>query len=148
MSLYSEAPALRTFRQDKPTLLVCWWATSFSALMILLRITGRFIRSERLFLEDKIAASAIVPLVLRMACVHFILIYGTNNANFAAAELSPTRLHQKAVASGLVLASRFFYAVTYVWPPPTIPNPPPACPKYSASLLPQPLPPLLGLGAC
>lgn len=115
MPLYTETPELRAFRQDKPTLLVCWWATSFCALMILLRITGRFIRTERLFLEDKIAASALLPLILRMVCVHFILIYGTNNANFTNVQLSATQLHQKTVASGLVLASRFFYAVTYVW---------------------------------
>ncbi|PNY25558.1 Uncharacterized protein TCAP_04503 [Tolypocladium capitatum] len=112
MTIYSDPPSLRPFRDDKPTLLVCWWATSFCTLMILLRIAGRFIRTERLFLEDKIAALAIIPLVLRMVCVHFILIFGTNNADFDPVELSATQIHQKSVASGLVLASRFFYAAT------------------------------------
>lgn len=83
--------------------------------MILLRVAGRFIRTERLFIEDKIAALAVIPLILRMVCVHFILIYGTNNADFSGVELTAVQLHQKSVASGLVLLSRFFYAATYVF---------------------------------
>ncbi|GAO16832.1 uncharacterized protein UV8b_01103 [Ustilaginoidea virens] len=112
MSVYSDPPELRPFRLDKPTLLVCWWATSFCTLMILLRVSGRFVRTERLFVEDKIAALAVIPLNLRMVCVHYVLSYGTNNADFAAAELSSEQLRQKAIASGLVLLSRFFYAAT------------------------------------
>ncbi|KAF5123575.1 uncharacterized protein G6M90_00g022520 [Metarhizium brunneum] len=112
MPVYSDAPGLRAFRDDKPTLLVCWWATSFCTLMILLRVLGRFIRTERLFIEDKIAALAVIPLVLRMVCVHFILIYGTNNADFSGLDLTAVQLHHKSVASGLVLLSRFFYAAT------------------------------------
>lgn len=84
--------------------------------MILLRVAGRFIRTERLFLEDKIAALALIPLVFRMTCVHFILRFGTNNANFDGADLSSDDLRRKAIGSGLVLASRVFYAATYVTP--------------------------------
>ncbi|KAG6256972.1 hypothetical protein E4U24_005111 [Claviceps purpurea] len=111
-SLYTDPPELRAFRLDKPTLLVCWWATSFCALMILLRIAGRFIRTERLFLEDKVAAVALIPLCVRMACVHHVLKFGTNNADFSAVQLTPEELRQKTVASGLVLLSRFCYAAT------------------------------------
>ncbi|KAG6033941.1 hypothetical protein E4U41_006763 [Claviceps citrina] len=112
MSVYTDPPELRAFRLDKPTLLVCWWATSFCTLMILLRITGRFIRTERLFIEDKVAAVAIIPLNLRMACVHYVLRYGTNNADFTGLRLTATEVRQKALASGLVLVSRFCYAAT------------------------------------
>ncbi|PHH75765.1 hypothetical protein CDD83_4366 [Cordyceps sp. RAO-2017] len=112
MGLYSDPPSLRAFRDDKPTLLVCWWATSFCSLMILLRVTGRFVRTEKLFREDKISALALVPLALRMVCVHFILLYGTNNADFSRVHLTPLELRQKTIASGLVLASRSFYAAT------------------------------------
>ena len=112
MSIYSDPPSLQDFRHDKPTLLVCWWATSFCALMIIFRIIGRFIRTERLFSEDKVAAIALIPLFLRMGCVHFILKTGTNNANFNGVVLSAHEVHQKAIASGLVLASRALYAAT------------------------------------
>lgn len=103
---------MRPFRDDKPTLLVCWWATSFCAVMIMLRVAGRFIRTERLFREDKIAALALIPLLLRMACVHFILLNGTNNIDFSGIELTSTQLNDKSIASGLVLLSRVLYAAT------------------------------------
>ncbi|KAH6607575.1 integral membrane [Trichoderma cornu-damae] len=112
MSIYSDPPPLRTLSQDKPSLLVCWWTTIFCALMILLRIAGRFIRTEKLFSEDKFAAVALIPLFLRMGCVHFILVNGTNNADFAGVTLTPGELRKKSIASGLVLLSRLFYAAT------------------------------------
>lgn len=103
---------MRPFKYDKPTLLVCWWATSFCTVMIFLRVAGRFIRTERLFREDKIAALALVPLLLRMGCVHFILLHGTNNNDFTGAVLTDDEIHYKSVASGLVLVSRILYAAT------------------------------------
>ena len=114
MTLYSEAPPLRPFIDDKPTLLVCWWITAFCTTIIALRVVGRFIRSERLFREDRVAALALIPMYLRMACVHVVLLYGTNNANFADAEitLTPEDIRHREIASGLVLASRIFYAAT------------------------------------
>ncbi|KAK1829189.1 hypothetical protein QBC39DRAFT_137893 [Podospora conica] len=112
MALYSDPPPLSTFSEDKPTLLVCWWITSFCAVIITLRITGRFLRTEKLFREDKTAALALIPLFLRMGCVHLILIWGTNNAQLAGAGLSDEVLSKKAIASGLVLLSRLLYAAT------------------------------------
>jgi hypothetical protein len=114
MSLYSEAPPWREFRGDKPTLLVCWWITLFCTVIILLRIAGRFIRTEKLFFEDKIAASALIPLYGRMALVHFILLYGTNNVDFGDHEPSDGEIRNREIASRLVLTSRILYAATYV----------------------------------
>jgi hypothetical protein len=113
MTLYSSPPPLHTREQDKPTLLVCWWITLFCTTIILLRVAGRFVRTERLFQEDKTAALAIIPLWLRMGCVHLILTYGTNNAQFLG-PLSNEDKRMKSIASGLVLASRMFHAATYV----------------------------------
>lgn len=112
MTLYTDPPPFRKFSEDKPSLLVCWWITSFCTMIILLRVAGRFIRTERLFQEDKVAALALIPLWLRMVCVHFVLLYGTNNSQFDG--LSPEDEHRRQIASGLVLASRIFYAATYV----------------------------------
>jgi hypothetical protein len=112
MPLYSDPPPLRPFQEDKPTLLVCWWITLFCTVIILMRVGGRFVRSERLFREDRVAALALIPLYLRMGVVHVILIYGTNNAQLAGAHLSEKELHDKRTASGLVLLSRILYAAT------------------------------------
>ncbi|KAH7328315.1 hypothetical protein B0I35DRAFT_403706 [Stachybotrys elegans] len=112
MSLYSDPPSLREFRFDKPSLLVCWWITIFCTMIIFFRVVGRFIRTERLFPEDKIAASALIPLYIRMSLVHFVLMHGTNNADFTGVNLSEEEIRLKEIASGMVLASRIFYAAT------------------------------------
>ena len=112
MTLYSDPPPLRAFSSDKPTLLVCWWITIFCVVLILLRVCGRFVRTETLFSEDKTAALALVPLLLRMGCVHFILLHGTNNADFSHHPLSEEEIKKKTIASGLVMLSRVLYALT------------------------------------
>ncbi|KIH94765.1 pth11-like integral membrane protein [Sporothrix brasiliensis 5110] len=112
MGLYSDPPPMMAFAEVKPTLLVCWWSTIFCLTIILLRIAGRYIRSERLFIEDRVVSLAIIPLFIRMGCVHVILIYGTNNVALDSFELSEVNLHRRAVGSGLVLASRVFHAAT------------------------------------
>jgi hypothetical protein len=114
MSIYSDPPAWRLFKFDKPTLLVCWWITIFCTVVIILRVIGRFIRTERLFTEDRIAALALVPLFLRIGCVQYILRHGTNNVRLEDLDLSASELRGREIASGLVLASRIFYAATYV----------------------------------
>ncbi|RKU48777.1 hypothetical protein DL546_004646 [Coniochaeta pulveracea] len=112
MSIYTDPPPLRPFREDKPTLLVCWWITLFATVIILLRVGGRFVRSERLFKEDKMAALALIPLYMRIGVVHTVLIYGTNNVQLEGLQLSEEELHKRRVASGLVLLSRILYAAT------------------------------------
>lgn len=114
MSLYSHPPSHREFKYDKPTLLVCWWATAMCTMIILLRVTGRFIRTERLFREDRIAALALIPLYIRMGLVHYILLHETNNNDFSGLELTQQQIDDISLASGLVLASRVFYAATWV----------------------------------
>lgn len=86
--------------------------TIFCVVLILLRVCGRFVRTEKLFSEDKTAALALVPLLLRMGCVHFILVHGTNNADLSFVRLSEDQIRKKTIASGLVLLSRVLYALT------------------------------------
>ena len=112
MGIYSEAPGVSTFAEVKPTLLVCWWMTIFCFVIILLRIAGRFIRSEQLFAEDRTVGFAIITLFLRMGCVHAILIFGTNNVDFGSSQPSAKDLRRRAIASGLVIACRVLHAAT------------------------------------
>lgn len=114
MSLYSTAPPTRPFSDDKPTLLVCWWITAFCATFILLRVTGRLVRVEKLFREDSIAAAALIPLFVRMGLVHVILLYGTNNVALDGLAFSEVELARRSTGSRLVLLSRIFDAATYV----------------------------------
>lgn len=106
--LYSSPPPAQTWAQVNPTLLVSWWCTGFALVIILLRLSGRYIRTERLFGEDKVMALSIIPLMARMALVHVILIWGTNNA--VTTGLTPEQIRHRDIGSRLVLASRIMYA--------------------------------------
>lgn len=112
MTLYSEAAEDLPWAYTKPSVLVCWWATLFSTMIILLRVAGRFIRSETLFPEDRMAFLCLFPMYARMGCVHVILIYGTNNIDFSGRIPEDSELRRRAIGSGLVLASRVFYSAT------------------------------------
>lgn len=106
--LLSEAPELHTFRDDKPTLLVSWWCTVYAVTVIFFRVCGRYVRTERIFAEDGIMVIAIVPLFFRMALVHVVLLYGTNNV--ASTELSAEDIRRREIGSQLVLVCRIMYA--------------------------------------
>ena len=109
-SLYSPPPPARTALQNNPTLLVSWWCTGFALAIILVRVSGRYIRTERLFREDKIMALSIIPLMARMGLVHVVLIWGTHNA-IISGDVSPEEIRRREIGSKLVLASRIMYAM-------------------------------------
>jgi len=110
--LATALPALQTKTDMNPTLIVSWFCTIFSLVVILIRVCGRWVRTERLFREDKIMLWSIIPLVLRMAFVHPVLIWGTNNTT--SFTLTDQEIRNRSIGSRLVLASRVFYAL-YIW---------------------------------
>ncbi|KAH8646072.1 hypothetical protein BGZ60DRAFT_392142 [Tricladium varicosporioides] len=110
--LATEAPELRAFRDDKPTLLVSWWCTFFSITVILTRVCGRYIRAERFFPEDGIMMASIIPLLIRMGLAHVVLLFGTNN--IVTTGLSESTIKRHEIGSKAVLAARVFYAA-YLW---------------------------------
>ncbi|KZM28475.1 uncharacterized protein EKO05_0006027 [Ascochyta rabiei] len=113
-SLYTESPPERRTRAtNNPTLLYSWWCTIFSLVIIGFRLSGRYIRNERLFREDKIMAWSVVPLMVRMSFVHVVLIWGTNNVNVSTLH-DPTKIRHREIGSQMVLAARVFYAM-FIW---------------------------------
>lgn len=87
------------------------------ATVIILRLVGRFLRVERLFREDKIAALVLVPLVLRMALIHPVLLSGTNNVLVDEDHpLTDDEVYRRSVASRLVLVTRILQPAMYVLP--------------------------------
>jgi hypothetical protein len=107
-------PDRRTRLADHPTLLYSWWATCFAAVVILTRLAGRKTRSNKLFREDWIMFLALVPLFARMAFVHLVLIYGTNNVTTIGVEYTAEEIKNREFGSKLVLAARIFYAL-FIW---------------------------------
>lgn len=113
-AIYNEAPpAPRTRLENHPTLLFSWWCTIFSFVIILFRLAGRFVRTERFFREDKVMALSMIPLFARMGLVHVILIYGTNNVDITNLT-NPSHIWMREVGSKLVLGSRIAYAA-FIW---------------------------------
>lgn len=102
------APDARNFRQDKPTLLVSWWCTGYAITIIAVRVCGRYVRTEKIYIEDAIMMIAIVPLLMRAAFVHAVLIVGTNNTQISG--LTVTQIHHRELGSQLVLVSRIMYS--------------------------------------
>jgi hypothetical protein len=68
------------------------------------------VRNNQLFKEDKIMFASIVPLLTRMALVHVILIWGTNNVDTSNG-LNALDIEHRSTGSRLVLAARIFYAM-------------------------------------
>lgn len=113
--IYSDIPPdIRTRMDNNPTLLVSWWATAFSLAIIVTRVCGRYVRIERFFREDKVMMASIIPLLIRMALVHVILIWGTNNTKTEG--LTEVEVQHREIGSRLVLGARIFYAILYAVP--------------------------------
>lgn len=109
---HNDPPDLQSRISMNPTLIVSWWCTLFSLTAILIRVFGRWVRTERLFREDWIMFYSIIPLMIRMGLVHVILIWGTNNTKTQG--LTSLQIHHREIGSRLVLAARIFYAA-YIW---------------------------------
>lgn len=108
LHLVTSAPDITTSRDNKPTLLLSWWCTCYAIAVIVIRFCGRYIRAEKVFLEDGIMCLAITPLLIRMAFVHIVLRDGTNNT--VTDGLSASDISRRELGSQLVLAARVFYA--------------------------------------
>lgn len=105
-------PDYQTRNDRNPTLLVSWFCTIFALVIIIIRLLGRWVRTERLFREDKVMFWAIIPLIARMGFVHVILLWGTNNT--ITTGLSELEIYQRTIGSKLVLPARILYAA-YIW---------------------------------
>lgn len=105
-------PDLQSKLDVNPTLIVSWFCTIFSLVVILIRIAGRWVRTEKLFREDKVMLWSIIPLLARMAFAHPVLIWGTNNVQTFT--LSEQDIINRSMGSRLVLGARIFYAI-YIW---------------------------------
>ncbi|EPQ65030.1 Bgt-3829 [Blumeria graminis f. sp. tritici] len=106
------APPVTSFRDDKPSLLISWWCTLYSLAIIIFRIMGRYIRTEKIFLDDQVMVLSIIPLLSRMALETVVIIHGTNNVEITS--LTPTQIHGRELGSKMVLVSRILYAI-FLW---------------------------------
>lgn len=102
-------PAVPTEFEIKPTLIMSLWCTAYAIAIILFRITGRWMRTERVWVEDIIIGLSVPVLIARTALVTFVLHYGTNNV--AESDLLGAEdIRHREIGSKLVLVTRTLYA--------------------------------------
>jgi hypothetical protein len=119
-SLYGPPPAgFQSKHENLPTLLFSWFCTAGALTMIIIRTFGRLVRNNQLFAEDKVMLISIIPLLARMALIHIVMLWGTNNVNIDYLSADAARagisyeeeVWRRSVASRLVLAARIMYAL-------------------------------------
>lgn len=94
-------------------LLISWCLSILSLVIITIRVCGRYIRIRQLFPEDKVMMASMAPLMIRMALVHVVLVWGTNNVQNTTTGMSSDEISHREIGSRLVLGARIFYAVLY-----------------------------------
>lgn len=94
-------------------LLISWCLSILSLVIITIRVCGRYIRIRQLFPEDKVMMASMAPLMIRMALVHVVLVWGTNNVQNTTIGMSSDEISHREIGSRLVLGARIFYAVLY-----------------------------------
>lgn len=94
------------------TLIILWVFTWVAIGLIVLRLLARKLRGYQFVLGDYFAMGAILCAVIRLALVHVILIWGTNNMSgtFRRTHVfTPEDIRRREIASKFVLTNRVFY---------------------------------------
>ncbi|KAJ5085098.1 hypothetical protein N7532_009869 [Penicillium argentinense] len=99
------------------TLILLWVFTWVVVGLIILRLLLRKRKCLQLVLGDYFSMGAMLCALVRLALVHVILIWGTNNmsANFRQThDFTPEEIRRREIASKFVLVNRVFYN-SYLW---------------------------------
>ncbi|KAJ5280480.1 hypothetical protein N7478_005852 [Penicillium angulare] len=102
---------------DLPTVIIHWVFTWVAIGLITLRLLLRKLKGFKFVLGDYFAMGAIVCALARLALVHVILIWGTNNMTESfrnSHNFTPEEIRRREIASKFVLANRVFYN-SYLW---------------------------------
>jgi hypothetical protein len=94
------------------TLIILWVFTWVTISLISLRLLVRKLKKSRFVLGDYFSMGAIFCALVRLALVHVVLIWGTNNMapSFRYTHhFTPEEIRRREVASKFVLANRVFY---------------------------------------
>ncbi|KAJ6043411.1 uncharacterized protein N7446_001610 [Penicillium canescens] len=99
------------------TLIILWVFTWVAIGLIVLRLLLRKVKGLTFVLGDYFAMGAILCALVRLALVHVILIWGTNNMSTTfrhTHHFTPEEIRRREIASKFVLTNRVFYN-SYLW---------------------------------
>jgi hypothetical protein len=94
------------------TVIILWVFTWLVVGLIVLRLLLRKLKGLHFVLGDYFAMGALLCALVRLALVHVILIWGTNNMSDTMRHtynFTPEEIHRREIASKFVLANRVFY---------------------------------------
>jgi len=94
------------------TIIILWVFTWLVTGMIILRLLLRKLKGFKFSLGDYFAMGAILCALVRLALVHVILIWGTNNMSSTfrhTHDFTPEEIRRREIASKFVLVNRVFY---------------------------------------
>ncbi|KAK4862746.1 hypothetical protein LT330_002879 [Penicillium expansum] len=100
-----------------PTLIILWVFTWVAIVLIILRLLVRKLKRFQFVLGDYLAMGAILCALVRLALVHVIIIWGTNNMSTTfrnTHHFTPDEIRRREIASKFVLVNRVFYN-SYLW---------------------------------
>lgn len=98
--------------QDDVTIIIVWTFSWVAITIMAVRILWQRLQMRQLNLGDYLTMGAIFCAIARVAIIHVVLIWGSNNvtATFRATHhFSSTELYQREVGSKLTLVNRVFY---------------------------------------
>ncbi|KAK1141909.1 hypothetical protein N8T08_008422 [Aspergillus melleus] len=99
------------------TLVLLWLFTWLTVTLIATRLLMRKVRRKPFVLGDYLSFAAILCALVRLALVHVILIWGTNNMSLdmrQAHHFTDQEIHQREIGSKFALCNRVFYN-SYLW---------------------------------
>ncbi|KAE8357774.1 hypothetical protein BDV27DRAFT_151045 [Aspergillus caelatus] len=102
---------------DDATLVSLWVLTWCAVGLISIRLVMRKIRGKAFVLGDYLSLCAILCALIRLALVHVIIIWGTNNMSPGfrySHHFTPEEIYRRETASKFTLVNRVFYN-TYLW---------------------------------
>ncbi|KAE8335785.1 hypothetical protein BDV24DRAFT_155705 [Aspergillus arachidicola] len=102
---------------DNATLVSLWVLTWCAVGLISIRLVMRKIRGKAFVLGDYLSLCAILCALIRLALVHVIIIWGTNNISRGfrySHHFTSEEIYRRETASKFTLVNRVFYN-TYLW---------------------------------
>ena len=96
------------------TIVVTWVFTWLAEALMALRLTMRKLRKQDFNISDYFTMAAMAFLIIRLAMVHVVLIWGTNNITdaYRSSHIFTTQeIYQMEIGSKLTLAVRAVYNV-------------------------------------
>lgn len=100
--------------ETETELIILWFLTGAAVAIMILRLTLRLYRKQRLEAGDYFTIAAIFSILLRGAVIHVADVWGTNNITAAVRKtikFTPKEIYRREIGSKLTIVNRVFYTV-------------------------------------